>query len=205
VQKVQVLSVPVIEEPEEDSSTGLVRTGSADAEDADVGEPTALAAVEVPPSIAIIARKAQPTREEVSEAISELSSASGNVLRKPDLSKHPVEVAIFDQFQVQRVQIKKDRGWAQVRVDSRVTLKGPKLEQKHRTAKLRWELRRTEKGWLALTPTDRNYVPRDVAIRVMATQLAALTQSGLPNSQTPEVVLQEAQLVHILDALFQNK
>jgi hypothetical protein len=86
-----------------------------------------------------------------------------------------------------------------------VTLKGAKVEQKHHTAKLRWELRRTEKGWLALAPTDRNYVPRDVAIRVMAAQLAALTQNELPNSQTPEVVQQEAQLVHVLDALFQNK
>lgn len=205
-EKVQVLTVPVIEGSEDNSSPrGSTVSGSADSEDAGAGDATELSAFEVPSSIPIITRRAQPTQEEVSEAISELSSASGNVLRRRDLSKSPAEVAIFDQFRVERVQIKRDRGWAQVRVESRITLKGAKIEQKHHTTKLRWELRRRERGWLALTPTDRNYVPRDVAIRVTAAQLAALTQSELPSSQTPDVVQQEAQLVHVLDALFQNK
>ena len=160
---------------------------------------------DVPRSVPIIARLAKPTQAEVAEAISELNSASGNLLRKGDLAKYSGELLIFDQFRVDRVEVKKDRGWAMVRVESRVTLKGPKIQFQHRTANVKWELRRDEKGWLAEPPSHCNYVPRDVAVQVLAAQLATLTQSALPSSQTTGTVQQEAHLVHILDALYQSK
>jgi len=184
---------------------GITGTIKAKAEDREPSGPPEPSVFEVPRSVPIIARLAKPTQAEVAEAISELNSASGNLLRKEDLAKYAGELLIFDQFRVDRVEVKKDRGWAMVRVESRVTLKGPKIQFKHRTANVKWELRRDEKGWLAESPSDCNYVPRDVAVQVLAAQLATLTQSALPSSQAADTVQQEAHLAHILDALYHSK
>jgi len=184
---------------------GITETIKAKAEEREPSGPPEPSVFEVPRNVPIIARLAKPTQAEVAEAISELNSASGNLLRKRDLAKYAGELSIFDQFRVDRVEVKKDRGWALVRVESRVTLKGPKIQFKHRTANVKWELRRDEKGWLAEPPSDCNYVPRDVAVQVLAAQLATLTQSALPSSQTADTIQQEAHLAHILDALYQSK
>jgi hypothetical protein len=206
---VQLLTAPGTggkEGPVEVSTPGRGITGTikAKAEEREPSPPEP-SVFEVPRSVPIIARLAKPTQAEVAEAISELTSASGNLLRKGDLAKYAGELSIFDQFRVDRVEVKKDRGWAMVRVESRLTLKGPKIQFQHRTANVKWELRRDEKGWLAEPPSDCNYVPRDVAVQVLAAQLATLTQSALPSSQTADTVQQEAHLAHILDALYQSK
>lgn len=207
---VEVLRVPAVGtngDPAEvpTAGRGITATTNTNAEELEASGPAEPPVFDVPANVPIIARLARPTQVEVAEAISELSSASGNTLRRRDLSKYPLEVAIFDQFRVERVEVKKDRGWATVRVESRVTLRGPKIQLKHRTANVKWELRRGEKGWLAVPPSDCNYVPRDVAVRVLAEQLATLTQSAQPSSPTADIAQQEAHLARILDALFQAK
>lgn len=206
----QELKVPAVRAKEGPAETAAPRpditgTTTVDAQELQPSGPAEPSVLQVPPDVPIIARQGRPTQVEVAEAISELSSASGNVLRKQDLSNYPLEVTIFDQFRVERVEIKKDRGWAMVRVESQVTLKGPSVQLRHHTTRAKWELRRGEKGWLAVPPSDCNYVPRDVAIRVLTGQLATLTNSTLASSQTPDTVQQEAHLAHILDALFQHK
>jgi len=70
---------------------------------------------------------------------------------------------------------------------------------------VRWELRRTESGWEALLPSDRTYVPRDVAVRALAARLAQLTQTEGAASHEEQSVREEAQLASLLNALLQNK
>ncbi len=121
--------------------------------------PVATATFELPQSIIIAAGNKQPTSSQVAEGISELSNASGNLLREDDLSKLALPVVIFERLQVERLEIKRDHGWARLQIDTRATIAGGEADYKRRREKVRWELRRTESGWEAITPADRTYVP----------------------------------------------
>ena len=134
--------------------------------------------VEIPSSILVAPAAGRPTADEVSDALSELASGSGNLLRTgPPLDPRRA-VSIYDQLTVERLEFKRDLAWAHVRTDTRLSIAGEKLDPKHRREKLRLELRRTPQGWQLLAPANRAYVPRDVAVHVLASQLALLTQDN---------------------------
>ncbi|MHB8501690.1 MAG: NlpC/P60 family protein [Candidatus Acidiferrales bacterium] len=159
----------------------------------------------IPASVIISAGNKPPTREEVAEGISELSDAGGSVLRAEDAPKVQLPVVIVEQFKVEKVDVKHDHGWARLAVDSKVMMGGGAVQVKRRREKIRWELRRTELGWEALTPQDRTYVPHDVAVKNLAEQLARLTKSDGAAEHQPAVLWQEAQLVGLLSALLESK
>jgi len=160
---------------------------------------------EAPQSIVIAAGNKKPTTSQVAEGISELSNASGNVLRTDDPSKLVLPVVIFERLHVERLEIKRDHGWARLQIDSRATIAGGEMDYKRRREKVRWELRRTESGWEAIPPADRTYVPNDVAVRNLAAQLARLTEGDGTAAHQEAVVRQEAQLANLLSALLENK
>jgi hypothetical protein len=159
----------------------------------------------IPTSIVIAAGSKLPTSGQVAEGISELSNASGNVLRTDDPSKLALPVVIFERLQVERLEIKRDHGWARLQIDSRATLSGGETNYKRRREKVRWELRRTEAGWEAITPADRTYVPNDVAVRNLAAQLARLTAEDGAVGHQETVQRQKSQLANLLSGLLDNK
>jgi len=165
----------------------------------------ATATFEVPRSIFITAGNKRPTSSQVAEGISELSNASGNVLRTDDPTKLVLPVVIFEGLQVERLEIKRDHGWARLRIDSRATIAGGETDYRRRREKVRWELRRTESGWEAITPEDRAYVPNDVAVRNLAAQLARLTERDGAAAHQETVLRQESQLASLLSALLEIK
>lgn len=160
---------------------------------------------EIPQSIIIAAGNKLPTSSQVAEGISELSNASGNVLRTDDPSKLALPVVIFERLYVQRLEIKRDHGWARLQIDSRATMAGGETDYKRRREKVRWELRRTKSGWEAITPADRAYVPNDVAVRNLAAQLARLTERDSAAADQETVLRQKSQLANLLSALLKNK
>src|SRR6266566_1042745 len=160
---------------------------------------------EVPQSIIIATGNKLPTSSQVAEGISELSNASGNILRADDPSKLALPVVIFERLDVERLEIKRDHGWAHLQIDSRATIAGGETDYKRRREKVRWELRRTKSGWEAITPEDRAYVPNDVAVRNLAAQLARLTERDSAEADQVTVRRQESQLANLLSALLQNK
>ena len=169
----------------------------------DLGLPSSGPALEIPSSILVTASRERPTEAEIAEAISELNNGTGNILREEDLSRLDRKVIVYDYLNVNRIEFKGNRGSAQAQIKSRVTLLGESIEPKPRYEKFRWELRRVNGGWEVLVPKDRVYVPRDVAVRMLAARLASLAQdsrvSGLDYS-----LRQQAQIVHALSALFQE-
>jgi hypothetical protein len=165
---------------------------------------TGTAIAEVPSSILIAAAGKQPTRSEVAAAISELSSATGNVLRARDPSKLQLAVVIYERLDVERVEIKRGHGWARLQFDSKASIAGGGTDLKPRRERVRWELRQTETGWEAIAPTDRAYVPHDVAVRNLAGQLARLTASNGAAAHEELVVRQESQLANLLSALLEK-
>jgi len=162
------------------------------------------AAFGIPANVIIAAGNKPPTREEVAEGISELSDALGRELRSDDPLNSRVLVVIVEQFQVERVDVKRDHGWASLSVESKVLISGGAAQVKHRHERTRWELRRTESGWEAVPPPDRIYVPRDVAVRNLASNLAQLTSSNGPAEHQQAVLRQESQLASLLNTLLEN-
>jgi hypothetical protein len=162
-------------------------------------------AYDVPSSIIIAAGSKSPTRNEVTAGISELSSAAGIILRTGDPLELPQPVLVVERFSVQRVEIKRDRGWAHLQIDSKLSIAGGEAHVKRRREKIRWELRRTESGWEAVAPSNRTYVPQDVAVKNLAAQLARLTASDGAATHQTAVLRQESQLANLLSSLLESK
>jgi hypothetical protein len=154
----------------------------------------------IPRSIVIAGRR-QPTRDEVSVGILELSSASGGVLRA-DVAQSAVPVVVFDQFQVKRVELKRDHGWAFVDLQLHASLWGGEADLAGQKETVRWELRRGKIGWEAVSPNDRTFVPRDVAMRNIAARLADLTQQD--GGDTDARRREEARLTRLLSVLLEG-
>ena len=167
--------------------------------------PAASPTLEIPSSIHIVTSSSQPTREEVAEALSELSNAAVDLLRGDDLAALGRRVIIFDRLYVRGVNVKGKKGKAQVQIDSRVTIDGKKIKQKRRSQKQRWELRRDNAGWHALRPKNSIYVPREVAVHVLAEKLELLTRADYPVQDRTRHAEQQAQLAHLLYSLLGKK
>ena len=163
------------------------------------------ATAEIPSSIIIATGNKQPTREEIADGISELSKAAGSLLRSDDPMKLSLPLVIFERFEVEKVEIKRDHGWAHLKVATRVLLAGGGMDSKRRNEKVRWELRRTKSGWGAIAPTDRTYVAQDAAIRNLAAQLARLAESDGAAAHQETVLRQESQLANLLSGLLEKK
>ena len=154
-------------------------------------------------SIAISA-SGRPSADEVADGISELSNAAASVLRTNEPLKAATPVVIFDEMKVERVEIKGDRGWAHLQINSRVRISGEGADFKQRHEKVRWELRRQESGWVALAPAERVFVPRDGAVRVLAAQLAEMSQSEAAARHDETVIGQEARIANLLSSLLEK-
>jgi hypothetical protein len=156
-------------------------------------------------SIVIAAGSKQPTSSQVADAIADLTNGSGEVLRADDSLKLILPVVIFERIEVERLEFKRNHGWATLRIDSRATIAGGETDYKRRREKVRWELRRAASGWEVSTSIDRIYVPNDVAVRSLAAQLARLTESDDAAAHRETVLRKESQLANLLSALLENK
>ena len=160
--------------------------------------PTAAA---IPRSIVIVEGRKAPTRDEAAAGISELSNASGSELRG-DAAHYATPVVVFDQLQVNRMELKRDHGWAFVQIEERASLWGDDADLAKRSETVRWELRRGKEGWEAVSPYDRTFVPRDVAVRNIAARLSRLTQQGAAGDESNR--REEARLTQLLSSLLED-
>jgi NlpC/P60 family len=155
----------------------------------------------LPSHIMVVAAANHPTSEEVGEAISEFNSAAGNVLRGWPAGNSVASVLVYDQLNVKGLDLKSDRGWARVEVEDRLSIGGESFDGRQRREQLRWEVRRTPQGWQLLAPPNRAYVPRDVAMRVLANRLALLTHDEGASEDLGRSLHQQSMIVHALGFL----
>jgi hypothetical protein len=97
--------------------------------------------------------------------------------------------------------LKGTTGWARVRFESLASIDGERISVKRHRERHLWELRRRESGWLVFTPLERLYVPRNVAVRVFAEQLASLTRDDSAARKSDKLVRQQMELARLLNAL----
>jgi hypothetical protein len=158
----------------------------------------------LPSSIVITTEHRSPTAEETLDGITELNNAAAGVLRAAEPLNPKIPIVVFDEVHVERIEIKRDKGWAHLQIDSHARIGTDGTDFKRRHEKVRWELRRDASGWVAIAPADRAYVARDVAVRMLAAQLAEMTQSEEAAQHQENVIGREARIANLLSALLQN-
>jgi len=156
----------------------------------------------LPSSIMVVAASGPPTNNEIGDAISEFNTSAGNLLRGWPPADPKLTIMVYDHLNVGRVDMKRDRGSVRVEVEGRLSIGSKGLEGKRHREELRWEFLRTPQGWQLQVPTDRAYVPRDVAVRVLAGQLAVLTQNEAASDDSDRSVHHQSVIVHALGFLF---
>ena len=160
---------------------------------------------EIPSNVIVAAATKPPTREEVAEGISELNDAAGSALRSQDPFQGRSPLIIVEQFNITRLEMKRDSGWARLQVESKVSIDKGAVQRKPLHENVRWQLRRLPTGWEVVVPADRTYVPHDVAVKNLAAQLAQLAQSNAASAHDVSVMRQESRIANLLGALLEIK
>jgi hypothetical protein len=158
----------------------------------------------IPSKILITPEQRRPTEAEAFDGISELGDAAASLLRSAQPLTVKMPVVIVDDFRIERVETKRDKGWAHLQIDSHVRIAAEGADFKHKREKVRWELRRDASGWVAIAPAERAYVGRDAAVRALAAQLAEMAQSEAAAQHDETVIGQEARIANLLSALLEK-
>jgi hypothetical protein len=163
------------------------------------------AAIDLAPrSILLTSEQRRPTSEEALGGIAELSRGAASSLRVAEPLRPGTTVVIMDEFRVERVETKRNSGWVHLQIDSHVRIGEEGVDFKRRHEKLRWELRHDAAGWQAIAPANKAYVSRDDAVRVLAAQLAEMSNSDAAARHDEAVLGEEARLANLLSALLQK-
>ena len=142
----------------------------------------------------------RPKPDQVSAAFLQACSASEEMLRGRNLFKSAQSLVVFDQFEVKKVHISGNQGWIEVQIDELVSLTGGRVEGHQQSERQRWTLRRIgNKSWTLTPLRDAIYLPRQKAERILAHQLAQLTEDASDNTSENQ---QKVELARLLDVLF---
>ncbi|MGA8443223.1 MAG: hypothetical protein WB762_20785 [Candidatus Sulfotelmatobacter sp.] len=141
----------------------------------------------------VILTSGRPDSDQVSSAFLQACNDSEEKLVGRDLF-------VFDHFEVKKVHITGNQGWIEIQIDELFSLTEGEAEIHKQSERQRWALRREDKRSWKLTPS-RNaiYLPRHTAERVLAHELAQLTEDTPDNASG---TLEKAKLVRLLDVLF---
>ena len=127
----------------------------------------------------ILVEGAKPTPEQVSAALLQALSETGDSLRGQDVFQLKRDLAIVNRLDIRQVKLKGDRGWAEVQVEESASLTKGQLNLKARREKQRWTMVRVEpESWELLPPQPNLYVNHDDAVTLLAHQLAEMTGPG---------------------------
>jgi hypothetical protein len=111
-------------------------------------------------------------------------------------------VIVFDQFEVRKVHIAGNQGWVEVQIDELLSVTGGKAQAHERSERQRWPLRRRNKtSWELAPPGDTIYLPRPIAVRILAHELARLTEDTPTTMSRPQ---DKAELARLLDWLLRK-
>ncbi len=148
--------------------------------------------------VPVVVSSEQATPDALRRALEEEFSDANARVANTDLLNSTKPVVIVESFQIKKVHVKHDQGWAEVRLNEPSSLANGEANLQRRSEKQRWPLYRNGKQWQLELPSDAIYVPKGTAVRLLAHQLATMTgRRTSPGNQTQ----QEAQLARLLDRL----
>jgi hypothetical protein len=153
----------------------------------------------VPPVAAI--HSGRPTPGEVTDALEPIFSETGERLRGLDMLNPSKPLMVFDQLSVERVHLQRDRGWAEVRIEGAWKLSTQKTNSIKHNEWQRWPILRKHDAWEVTIPSEAIYIRSDVAVRVLAHQLSALTDD---TAGTPDTAGEKLQLSRLLNVFLEK-
>jgi hypothetical protein len=155
-------------------------------------------AVPALPSTAVV-QAARPKPSQVQAALLAAFSASAQALEVQHMLPPFKALFIFDRISIENVSLKDHYGWAEVRISGPATIAGNTAELKKHCERQRWTLTRYDHStWELVFPTDVVYLPREAAARILAHQLAALTDADPEQPADQARKLQLARLLSVL-------
>lgn len=108
-------------------------------------------------------------------------------------------VIVFDRFAVRKIHLRENENWAEVQFDGLVSVAGGKADMRKHSERQRWPLnRREDSSWELTPPQNTLYLPQQSAVRILAHDLAQLTDERAENSTANE---EKAELARTLNAL----
>ncbi len=141
----------------------------------------------------------RPKPDQVGGAFLESCKGWGESLRERNLFKSAQPVVVFDHFEVKKVHIAGNQGWAEVQIDELLSVTGGKAQVRQLSERQRWPLRRRNKTSWELAPArDTIYLPQPIAVRILAHELAQLTEDTPSTISRPQ---EKAELARLLDGL----
>ena len=144
----------------------------------------------------------QPKPKQVNEALSQHFDETDKTLQGQDVLRLSQSLIIFDHLEVKSVHLKRNQAWAGVKIDGLSSFVTGRVSPKKRSEQQRWELtRRDADTWELLPPLKTTYLPHDLAVRILANQLAALTNR---TSEAGNFTKDQSQLAHILILLLEK-
>jgi hypothetical protein len=149
-----------------------------------------------------VVHSVRPKPDQVSAAFLQACTNSEESLRGRRLLKSAQSVIVFDHFEVRKVQLKGNRDWAEIQIDELASLRGSEADTRKRSENQRWLLSRSDNTSWELTPShDAIYLPLPIAVRLLAHELAQLTEDS-PDaaSRTQE----KAELARVLNLLLEK-
>jgi hypothetical protein len=140
----------------------------------------------------------RPTPGELTVALEQVGSETGEPVRGLDLLNPVKPLIVFDQLSVDRVHLQRDRGWAEVRITGALKLSSRKANSNKHNERQRWLLvRRDRETWEITVPAEASYIQSDAAVRMLAHQLAALTEENVEQAGIASEKLQLSRLLNV--------
>ena len=183
---------PLVEDPVSDLS---------EESSTDTGLSTRIAANQADTTIARVAvvNSINPKPDQVAATFLQACADSERSLRERGLFQSARPLIVFDHFEVRKVHITGNQGWAEVQIDELGSVAGAKAEAHKRSERQRWPLTRRDKtSWELALSQETIYVPQDIAVSVLAHELAQLTEDNPGRAQD------KAELARLIDVLLEK-
>jgi hypothetical protein len=164
---------------------------------------TAVADPQTPaiPRVQLI-NSARPTAQQVREALEATFDTTGEALRGRDVFKLSQSLIVFDSFEVKKIHLSGDDGWAEVRISVPSSVVEGHANLKKHSEHQHWGLsRRDSSSWELMLPPDAVYLPRALAVSILAHQLAAMADTGSVPAPPDD---KKTQLARLLDVLLEE-
>ena len=155
------------------------------------------------PAGQIVLHSLRPIAQQLNEVVARYFGETEKSLGSRDVLGSSQPVIVFDQIVVRDVHIKKDRAWAEIKIDGAFYLTAGRANAKKRSEQQRWTLlRRDSSTWELQLPLGTTYLPHDVAVRILAHQLAALADRSPEEGGTSSK--EQAQIARTLNSLLEK-
>src|SRR5215469_16219785 len=181
--------------PRTQSTTDLAdRESTPDDPDTNVPDPAPLPTL--PKTVVVYANRLKA--DQISNALREQFQAFADSVETRDLLALQPAVMSFDRLDVQKLEMKGNKGHAQLRFYGAVALSQANSHSKERADVRPLEVRHANGGWEVVLPSNAIYLPRETVVRVLAHQLAALTDNSQPPQSRDDQQVQLARWLNVL-------